>query len=1121
MPEQNIIFRLQKDSDLSNSIKHWGDSIQYKETQIGAIKSTNPDSTNEPTSIPSPFARIALAKTAFSIVAKDWDNAPKAYKKIVSDCLDVGELFFNYKKYQNIIEIIEWNKTNDLKDLSNSISKGNKKFEKTLELYLDQDSKNYNFDKMDSIFILKCTHPSANLTNNIIGATSPTTIFFSSANDLSYLSKLIDFGADKPFDGDYKPLNKRYIEYQKYWYLLRKITPNFAHNFPEINAYLDENFNKMEENDRDTINKLNQDDWDNLEDITVGGAGNPVSVLNMRLKQQQPLTIIESDFEIDSKKSFSGPKPLVLPIDRFRQQLKYVTANWNPDTKVPKFDSNAISKRILPSDGSKYPYLTISDFLEDTIVQMPFQINKDAFFESNCDKKGYLLPLKKLFFDYFSVDDLKKSLSNGRKMFEMKSNASGVKVYLRIPVKNGVIEYSRLYFENNTSNIAENNGALTKQDFDFALFPNIKFNDESNSFYRFGLVSDINDEIKYTVECYNSNNEVIKCVPVLRNLNNTNHAQCHHYYLEKKNFDYFQISINNISGVIIPSFVESTHGSKQLTFAVDLGTTNTHVEYSIDGNPATALNISNTDRQVNLLSNEDDRSVKYELIFDLDLLPGTLGDDSEFSFPIRTALSEANHINWKSAVYSMVHANIPFVYERRPIYDYNRLTTNLKWSDLGDENDNKERIKTYIESLFIILRNKVILNNGNLEATKIVWFYPISMTQHRFSLFKTEWEKAYKKYFGSQTENIIPMTESVAPYEFYKTSVSNASDMVTVDIGGGTTDIVIAQREEVKFITSFRFAADSIFGDGYATNRNGSVQNGIIRQFKSLIFDVLKQNEMGDLINVYSKIDNKNASSEIASFLFSLNNNKKLLEKSIADKADFNKLLMEDGKQKIVFVFFYTTIIYHLAHILKAKNLPMPRHITFSGNGSKVIRILSPETSTLEKFTKLIFQKIFQKDDLGELTIEHNSEKPKEATCKGGISSNFIAEDYSTISSKKVVLKVSDSKSFVSNETYGTINEEDIVNETVEEIKRFIEFTLELNNDFSFKNNFGVEPTSIDIAKEECFKDLKTYTHKGIDLKKKEVSNDDVIEETFFFYPLTGMLHALSNKIFEKQDKKS
>lgn len=1115
MPEQNIIFRLQKDSDLSNSIKHWGESVQYKETQIAAIKTTNPDSTNEPTSIPSPFARIALAKTAFSIVAKEWDNAPKAYRKIVSDCLDVGQLFFNYDKYRSFIEIIEWNKTNDLKDLSNSISKGNKKFEKTLQLYLNEDSRSYNFDTMDSIFILKCTHPLANSKNDIIGATSPTTIFFSSANDLSYLSQLIDFGADKPFDGDYKPLNNRYIEYQKYWYLLRKTTPNFAYNFPEIDAYLTANYNNMKINDRAEINKLNISDWDNLDDITVGGAGNPVNVSSIQLKQQPPLTNITSDFEIDSNKLISRPKPLVLPIDRFTQQMRYFTANWNPDTEVPKFDSKPILKRTLPSDGSKYPYLTISDFLEDNIVQMPFQINKNAFFESNCDNKGYLLPLKKLFFDYFSVDELKKTLSNGKKMFEMEPNASGVKVYLRIPVRNGIIEYSRLYFENNTSNIAENKGGLTKQDFDFALFPNIKFNNESNSSYRFGLVSDINDEIEYTVDCYDSNNEVIKCDPVLRNLNNSNHPQCHHYYLEKKNFDYIQVFINNISGVIIPSFVEKTHGSKQLTFAIDLGTTNTHVEYSIGDEPAKGLNISEADRQINLLSKDGDTIVKYALLFDLDFLPSTLGNNSEFSFPIRTALSEANHINWINPVFTMVQANIPFIYERRPIYDYNQLTTNLKWAY---DSYSQERIKIYIESLFLILRNKVILNGGNLEATKIVWFYPISMTQHRFSLFKSEWEKAYKKYFGSNTDNIIPMTESVAPYEFYKSSVSNASDMVTVDIGGGTSDIVIAQRGEVKFITSFRFAADSIFGDGYATNRNGSVQNGIIRQFKSIIFDVLKQNDMGDLMNVYRKVDTKNVSSEIASFLFSLNNNKTLLDKKITDKADFNNLLKNDGKQKIVFVFFYTAIIYHLAHILKAKNLPMPRHITFSGNGSKVIRILSPETSILEKFTKLIFQKVFQKKNLGELTIEHNVEKPKEATCKGGISSNFIAEDYSTISSKKVVLKVSDSKSFVSDETYGTINEEEIVNEIVQEIKRFIEFTLELNNDFSFRNNFGVEATSIDIAKEECFKDLRTYTYKGIDLKKKEVSKDDEIEETFFFYPLTGMLHALSNKIFEKQN---
>ena len=56
--------------------------------------------------------------------------------------------------------------------------------------------------------------------------------------------------------------------------------------------------------------------------------------------------------------------------------------------------------------------------------------------------------------------------------------------------------------------------------------------------------------------------------------------------------------------------------------------------------------------------------------------------------------------------------------------------------------------------------------------------------------------------------------------------------------------------------------------------------------------------------------------------------------------------------------------------------------------------------------------------------------------------------------------------------------EEEIINETVEEIKRFIDFTLDLNTHFSFRNNFGVDSSSIDIAKEECYKDLKTFAIK-------------------------------------------
>ena len=43
---------------------------------------------------------------------------------------------------------------------------------------------------------------------------------------------------------------------------------------------------------------------------------------------------------------------------------------WNKDTKVPFSDSSALSERVLPGDGIRYPYLTISDFLEDSIKEL-------------------------------------------------------------------------------------------------------------------------------------------------------------------------------------------------------------------------------------------------------------------------------------------------------------------------------------------------------------------------------------------------------------------------------------------------------------------------------------------------------------------------------------------------------------------------------------------------------------------------------------------------------------------------------------------------------------------------------------------------------------------------------
>jgi len=173
----------------------------------------------------------------------------------------------------------------------------------------------------------------------------------------------------------------------------------------------------------------------------------------------------------------------------------------------------------------------------------------------------------------------------------------------------------------------------------------------------------------------------------------------------------------------------------------------------------------------------------------------------------------------------------------------------------------------------------------------------------------------------------------------------------------------------------------------------------------------------------------------------------------------------------------------------------------------------------LEKFTKKIFEKVYgEKYPVDGLTILQNENNPKEVTCKGGLS-NPINQEYEDMASMKMVYKaVQESGSaFVNGDTYALINEA-YIQKTVDEAKNFIEFVFDLNKEFSYKNNFDASEVSLEIAKNECLRDLVTYTKNGLDVKRQEVSDSDVIEETMFFYPLNGMLNALISAIYKKNN---
>lgn len=1105
----------------SNTITDWGVSSNYDSHVIQQIQDpNNSTSKREITSIPSPFARMDLTKNAFREIVKRGGNLKgnSIYHKLVSDSLDVGQIFFEIDKLRDKVEIFVWDKTKQIKELLSSNQSEHNVLGETLKLFLNQDASIYNFDVLQRIYILNYIGLDKPSRVNIIGATSPATLFFTPANNLEYVSKHISFGNDRPFDGDFQPLYLRNFDYQKFLYLLQKTISDFSLRFPEVSGYLDASYVFLDHDKKCQIDALSIMDLSLFDDLTVNGPTNYIEVIGNRLMKMKNMSSkIESnsDFVILSGLDIQSPKPLVLPVDTYNKTATYIDGQWDSNTKVKITDKKPILERSLPVDGTIYPYLTIGDFLEDTIIKTPYQFNSNNFVSGNYndDSASYLLPLKKLYFDYFPVSSISGELNDGKKVFEIEKKAADcIKVTLRIPIKNNeYITYERLYIPNFAVNETDNKGSIIEKDFAFAIYPNIKVTDATQkSFFRVTLIDreSLTDgsNNNYILHFYNNRELIKNTFSNNRNrysdkrLINSEKLDSVTYAIDS-DFELIELSNKSLSAFIIPKF-NSRAGTNQITFAIDFGTTNTHIEYSINGRPPIPFSIDKDCQIHKLHKTYNDAQIEY--VFDEDIIPEKIGKNYRYNFPITTVLSEQINTDWDLPVVPMVHTNIPFMYGKRAMSSYNKHITGLKWSS-GQVD--QSRVKHFIESLFMLIRNKVLLNNGDLGKTKIVWFFPASMTSIRYDDFKSKWEELYKKYFGDDLTNLVSISESVAPYNFHKNVDGAAADVVSIDIGGGTTDVLIVENGKLNLLTSFRFAANSIFGDGYSYN---SSSNGFVRKYKEEITKKLQANSLLELQEVLKSLDNNKISADTVAFFFSLSSNKDINDRNI--KIDFNEMLRNDDKLKYLFILFYTAIIYHIAIIMKEKGLKQPRHLTFSGTGSKVLSILTPSDITLAEFTKFIFEKIYnQTYPVDGLTIIRN-ENPKEATCKGGVL-NPVCQNFEATEKLKSILLGSDKKNFiVSNIKYNDILN-NYVSNISNEVNDFVDFTFDLNTSFSFNKKFGANISIIDIIKAECKKDIEAYLKEGINKRKEEIQKtgaDDSVEESLFFFPLVGVLNALS-----------
>lgn len=1127
--------------------QHWFSSDAYSDKEIEAIK--DPEGGSEislPTAIPSPFARIDLVKTAFRNIAKSPDL--KAYtkdgnvvsgkddEKLVSDALDLAEMLFNIDSIKDKIKIIVWDKEAEIEKLKNSSNKGHRQLAETLELYLYQDKEAYNFDLLKRLYLIEYNH-------KIIGCTSPSTLFFATANDLSHAQIKLTKN-DVTFDDAYTPLYERDSEFQKYFYLLFKANPSLSQHLTVVNDYLEKNLKILDTENRnlyEEIKSLNAASFaTNYSELDTGATGDSVEIIGVALRKRKKEDIVNSiqssDFIIQSSKYRGELKPLVLQ-NNLNKPFRYANDNWDNTIKIPFTDSETVlEKRRLPSVNIQYPYLTVSDFLEPYLIRLVYPINKDKFFDGNVnvevgdDSKGFILPLKKQFFDYFNSDDLVSSLPNKPKIEMVQGAAGSVKVILRIPVaKQGeFISFERIYYQSSEKpNEEQNKGVIVEHQFGVTLYPFIKTNNPNiEAYYRVQLVDrDVTGILKntdYDLKFFSNTEQDAVDVRAKKTRSSKKpdavETATSQYYVLHNEFDFIQIKnvvTSGASGIIIPKWQPYSQGNEVFSFAVDFGTTNTHIEYKIGNGSPKPFDITADDVQIATLfhptkTTEDfggTGAIAIRELIEHEFVPQHLGNGSEYKFPHRTVIAESHSLNVETETFSLADFNIPFIYERKPEKD--KIQSNLKWAK--KEKGNEKRVRAYFEKIIMLLRNKVLFNRGNLSQTKLVWFYPSSMKPARKSQLESTWNELFNLYFNP-TQQAVGITESLAPFYYFKGTNKlqggSFKPVVSIDIGGGTTDVVVFKQNKPLLMTSFKFAANAIFGDGFSEYGAAS-SNGLISKYFPYYENLLATNKLYDLSKVLSSIKDKNKTEDINAFFFSIENNPKIKDKKLFS---YNSLLANDEDLKIIFIYFYSAIIFHIADLMKQKQIELPKHIVFSGTGSKVLNVITTDLKILSNLSKTIFENVYgSKFDSDGLSIETEKEMPKEVTCKGGLMLNAedLAIDIRTIKATHTCLNGVDKL------TYDQLDETAKA-KIANYVSEFNNFFFNLNAQYSFSDYFNVTTKSLEIFKDELSKHLRDYLEEGLEYNKKldEIATDDKeIEETLFFYPLIGAINNLSNHL--------
>lgn len=1128
---------------------------QYSADEINMISDPNGGLSAMPrTAIPSPFAQMDLVKNAFRRLSMNPQLTGEIMdERLVANALDVAQLFFNLPELRTQLRIVEWNKTSALQQLS--LDPQHKLLGDTLQMFLNQDKEAFNFDLMDRLYFLV-------YGNQVVGSTSPVTLFMATPNARPGLYDIPVEQNVNLFELN-RPLYMRMPKFVKYVYALFTAFPDLKKLCGEVNAYLITNFNLLSAPLRQEIltdigNPVamdfeNQDRALQYLKVSYDPTDEGIQALGIPFfcaRQADIQAAIQaSDFRIVPTIVPDGERlPLVLQNHLNAPQtspFRYITSAWNDLTVITPADyAMEPEKRILPATSHQYPWLTDADFFQPSLIKLDYTMDRDCFFDGNrttgsreTDSADFLLPLSKTYFKYFTVADLQGTIA-GRPRFELIHTQTGqqeeVRVVLRIPVqKQGAfITLERTYVQavgvDMRYDVENNRGYFLTVPFALGIFPfvkapslkqyNVQLVDRA-----LGLLENCRLNLEFHECVAGGENTALPSVKRSRSLKREKRVGSDYYRLAGA-FDYVNVQLfderdNLLSeGAACPRWVVHAEGHEGFTFAVDFGTTNTHIECMRPGQMPEPLAVGSEAKERLLATLYNGEHILYDVIMKQEFLPRHIGTD--YGFPQRTVLSEAERLDAENVdeIIALGDADIPFIYEKESVGYGNRIVPNLKWST---EIATSKRVRAYLTELALLIRTKVLIESGDLKKTRLVWFYPLSMKVGNVRKLGEMWSKTFAEVFGVEPteQNLIQMPESVAPYYFYRGSSQfrgAASTVASIDIGGGSSDVVVfeSNAQQPTILTSFRFAANALFGDGFSEVPHGDTNPMLVKyvDYYRRLFDA-DDDRYGELNGILDDITSKRKSEDINAFLFSVIQNKVV---GGNDVFSYNQRLNEDGRLKIVFIYFYSTLIYYVAKMMKHRGLEKPRSVMFSGTGSKILDIVGSKRE-LDLLSAAIFERVYdEKYDGDGFSVVMERKEPKQITCRGALMQVRDSSGLANVEQLNRLMDSFDSNlkynfSVIDQEnlTYADMDKPKVRAAIVEAVKTYNDFFCKLCDDIHIVDRFLVDNRALAVFKEQVSKDLEHHLINGwnfVNKNEPDRNANDAIEDTVFFYPIIGSI---------------